>query len=650
LFDKFTLADVTVMDIEANGLDDATLIHLVVFKTGETQEVFRNVTSDPAAREGVRNRLAQAKILAGHNVLGFDIPTLGRLLGVDLQPDTCVLDTLVLSRLLNYGIDGGHSLGSWGDRLGIKKIGKDISDWSRWTQEMEERCLSDTDINYALVKKYWRIVSDPTWQDALRVEHFVATQCKVMHDTGFPFDLAGAVRLRSNLVERVEALDEAIRTSFPPRATLVAEVTPRLTQTGTLNRGDFRWFDGSDLSCFDGGPFCRFEYVEFNPGSVRQVVERLNELGWKPTEKTDGHVKFLKIKPPPASKPEEVAEYQERRDRFRRYGWKVNEDNLQTLPADAPAAAFKLAERIVLASRLSDLDEWLAVVVEGEDHEPTLHGSFTSIGAWTGRLSHQKPNTANIPQSKPSDKDTPFQKEIQALNGKMRSLFRAKTGHRLIGTDADGIQMRIFAHLCKDQVLIDSLVKGRKEDKTDTHSLNQRLLGSVCGSRDVAKTFIYAFLLGAGAAKVAEILSCTFGEAKDAVARFVSALPGLNELKTKRIPGEAAAGYFVGLDGRKVVCDSAHLMLAGHLQNGEKVIMARAMEKWVSVLDRERVPYFVHNWVHDEWQTGCPDDDDICAHIQEVQLQALLDTGVELGMMLPTPGSSDWGYNWKETH
>jgi DNA polymerase-1 len=568
----------------------------------------------------------------------------------DLVLPDCLLDSLVVSRLLNYAIDGGHSLEAWGNRLGVKKAGAGIEDWSKWTLLMEERCLSDVRINYALVEKYWRIISSPDWQDALRVEHFVAQQCKVMHDTGFPFDRDGALVLRENLRSRMSSLDEVIRESFPPRATMLGEVTPKLTKSGTLNRSDFRWFGSSDLSCFDGGPFCRFEYVEFNPGSTRQVVERLNELGWKPTEKTDGHVKFLKEKPPAKTRTEEYDTYLERKERFRKFGWKVSEENLSTLPASAPAAAFKLAERIVLASRLSDLDEWLAEIREDASGETAVHGSFQSIGAWTQRLSHQKPNTANIPQSKPSEKDTPFQKDIQALNGQMRRLFRAKTGHRLIGTDADGIQMRIFAHLCKDEALIHALISGRKEDKTDIHSLNASLLGSVCGSRDVAKTFIYAFLLGAGKAKVAEILSCSLAEAGTAVDSFIEGLPGLKSLKTTRIPREAKQGYFIGLDGRKVICDSAHLMLAGHLQNGEKVIMARAMEKWVAELTRDGTPYFVHNWVHDEWQTGCPDDDEICSHIQDVQLRALVETGEELGMLLPTPGSSDWGYNWYETH
>lgn len=642
MFKQFKIEDYTVLDVEANGLDDATIVHLVVLRevinSHVVKTVYRDLSSDQDSLNALRDHIARCKVVAGHNIIGYDLRILDSLL--DIKIECPVLDTLVLSRLLNYNIEGGHSLETWGVRLGITKEGTGIVDWSIRTAEMESRCLSDVEINFAIVQRYMRILQDDQWQDALETEHFVARQCRRMHSTGFPFDRVGAESLREHLDGRLTRLDAAIEVGFPPKAVAIREITPRRTKAGTLNATDFRWVGSKDLSAFDGGPFTVFEYVPFNPGSPRQIIERLNEFGWKPTEKTKGHVEALRARP----------QNKEKLREFARVGWKVSEENLKTLPPTAPSAAFKLAERIAIASRVSDLSEWLALCDETKASGPAIYGSFQSIGAWTHRLSHQKPNTANIPQSKPSKKDTPFVAELQVLNGEMRKLFRARPGYRLIGTDADGIQMRIFAHLCGDQSLIDSLVKGRKEDGTDAHSLNKSLLGSVCGSRDVAKTFIYAFLLGAGAGKIAEILGCSAREAKDAVDRFIGQLSGLTELKHGRIPADATRGYFVGLDGRKVVCDSKHLMMSGYLQNGEKVLMAKAMQRWVSILDGDGIDYLIHNWVHDEWQTGSPDDDEVCAHIQRTQCDALVWAGAQLGLSLPTPGESKWGYNWKATH
>lgn len=629
------MPQVYVIDLEADGLlDTVTKIHCLVARTPEGG-LYEYIGED-AVRRFVQEADASGAILVGHNVLGYDHDVLVRL--VDCGPfDERIVDTLVISRLLNYNIKGGHSLAAWGERFGVKKEGQEISDWSTFTPRMLERCRSDTEINLKLYLKVKRFLDDPEWKPAIALEHFVARQCLRMQQTGVPFDTKAAQDLRNDLVRLLEPIDEIIARDFRPKAVPVKEVHPRVNRDGSLNRQDFRWWGSDDLSAFDGGPFTRFEYQEFNPGSHRQVIERLNEAGWKPTEKTDGHIEALKNK---NITPEKLEE-------FKRYGWKITEKNLETLPETAPEGARGLAKRIVLSSRLSDLDEWLGLV--GQDGR--LHPSFNGIGAWTQRLSHSKPNSANIPAYKPSENDTEFQRMIQEINKRMRALFIAPKGYRLIGTDADGIQMRIFAHVIKDQKLIDALINGSKTNATDIHSVHQRALGNPpCGSRDEAKTFIYAFLLGAGVGRVAEIFNCLLTEAKTAISNFINFYPGLKVLKSHDIPKWAERGYFIGLDGRKVICDSKHLMLAGILQNGEKVIMALAMQEWMRRLDEEGLPYELVNWVHDEWQTLVPDDDDICTRVQTIQIESFVTVGERLGLICPLAGSSDAGYSWMETH
>src|SRR5690606_7272614 len=135
-----------------------------------------------------------------------------------------------------------------------------------------------------------------------------------------------------------------------------------------------------------------------------------------------------------------------------------------------------------------------------------------------------------------------FQSLVNDFNDEMRSLWRARKGHRLVGTDADGLQLRIFAHYVNDEELIDALVRGTKEEESDNHSVHQRKLGDNANSRDAAKTFIYAWLLGAGTGKVAEILECSAREAKESVNNFISSYPGLAELKRTQIPRDAERG------------------------------------------------------------------------------------------------------------
>jgi DNA polymerase-1 len=230
-----------------------------------------------------------------------------------------------------------------------------------------------------------------------------------------------------------------------------------------------------------------------------------------------------------------------------------------------------------------------------------------------------------------------------------RALWRAGEGQHLVGVDADGIQLRILAHYMNDPDFIAALHKGRKEDGTDAHTLNQIALGPVCRSRDVAKTFIYAFLLGAGVGKISDILCCSEAEARASVDAFLSYYPGLRDLKDHRIPADADRGYFVGLDGRLVACESQHLMLAGYLQNGEAVIMKTANLLWRRKLEEEDIPFNQVNFVHDEWQVEVQSLTD-ATRAGTLMVQSIVDTGIILKLNCPLAGNAIIGRNWLETH
>lgn len=635
---------VLVLDTETNALKNPTKIHVICTRTmsGEVNE-FKEPLKNRREEERFLEYIKGFSIFVGHNIIPYDLlHVLDRLIPRHTISFEDCLDTLVVSRLLNYNRPGGHSIRQYGEEFGIEKAGTGIDQWDTVTPLMIERCHSDTLINLKILEKYWKYITDPSWDRSMKLEHYTAYACGVMSQNGFGFDIDRARKLKEGIQELIRPIDQALTDAFPPRPLPVREITPRITKHGTFNLSDFRWYGSKDLTQFNGGPFTVIRWEEFNPGSIPQIIDRLHDAGWKPTEKTKGHIDFLKDRRKDKD-PEKLK-------RFQKYGWKISEENLKTVPDTAPQATKDLSRRIVLYSRLSDLDEWLALAEKDDNDESTVFGDFNSIGAWTHRLSHARPNLANVPVAKRSPRDTEFETLINDFNDEMRSLWRARRGKRLVGTDADGLQMRVFAHYVNDKELIDALIKGTKEDKTDIHSVHQRKLGEAAKSRDAAKTFIYAWLLGAGNGKVAEILETTSGQAKQAVARFIESYPGLKELKETQIPRDARKGYFVGLDGRKVICNNEHLMLAGYLQNGEAVIMKGACREWQEILTREKIPFRMVTWPHDEWQTEIPDDDDICQYVQEIQIQAIRNQATILGMNCPLEGSSSWGYTWKDTH
>ena len=335
-----------------------------------------------------------------------------------------------------------------------------------------------------------------------------------------------------------------------------------------------------------------------------------------------------------------------RGEKFLRYGWQCNEMNLSTLPEDAPKGGRNLAEWLTLEGRRSSLEEWIKHVKD----DGRIHGRFTHIGAWTGRMAHSAPNQANIPAAFHGTPKTAVEIVKDEYDGRMRCLWTVEDGNYLVGTDAEGIQLRILAHLMKSDEYIHAIVSGRKEDETDIHNVNRKALGISHVTRDMAKTFIYAFLLGAGVAKVATILKVNQREAGEAIDNFMNSIQGLSDLKKKVIPHVAKRGWFRGLDGRKVPVPSEHKALAGMLQNGEAVVMKHSAITWTTAARKLGIKYKLVTWPHDEWQTeveGSMNDAELLGNIQR---QSIVDTGKKLSILCPLAGSTDIGRTWGDTH
>lgn len=709
----------------------------------------------------------------GHNIIAFDLDVLESFLGFVPADPSIIVDTLVLSRLLDYNRPGGHSLEAWGERFQVKK--SEWNNFDEWSQELEDRCIGDTDINCRLCNYFSRHLESERWSRSIRLEHDLAFLCVGLNKTGFYFDLASCKELKENLYNIVEESESNFGVHFPPLVVPIREITPKETLKGTLALKDFMWMKGDkDLSPYSpNSSFTLFDYQPFNPASPSQIVHRLNLAGWKPVNKTKGHIEAIRNK-------EDLTEWKVK-------GWKVDEENLETLPDTTNielwrdkrhikipkiknfitnntelkmpsksdgictttleaisssntqetitipinlnleiknlesvteylwqivkdysvnkedfvkyvneqfhlssiivtqegmfvdfsatnvtlfwdgtkdtqatqkitliATAKKLAEYLLMKSRLSDLEEWEALCIPSNvPGKGTIHGTYNPIGSWTHRMSHTNPNTANIP-ALVNRKGKP-----QYLGREMRSMFLASSSldhngvlrnRLLVGVDADAIQLRVFAHLVNDPVLIKALVEGRKEDGTDAHSINKRIIERTipCEGREVAKTYLYALFLGAGTAKQSEILSCSPAEAKQVQRSFMEAYPGWKELRESRIPKDAKRGYFEGLDGRLVKCESEHLMLAGYLQNGEKVVMGRAAVAVPKRLRDIREMFDLVNFVHDELQYDS--DVDYVQLVGNTAMEMIVKQGEELNLNCPLAANMKVGNNWAETH
>jgi len=631
-----------IADIETNGLA-GDIIWCIV-----TKELGSKAYKSWDIKTGFDGFVEYAKSVdkwAFHNGINFDVPVINRHLG-DVIKFEQIIDTFVVSRLVNYSNYKGHGLDEIGISLGQPKTV--FNDWENYSPEMLSYCKDDVDLGEKIYKKYEKYINDPEWALSMSIEHNTARICKEMHDNGFKFDLDLAYKLLPQIKERLNELEAGMQEAWPPELCEVNRVQYRFKADGslyeTVNKAVANYpktaIDDTELVCFD--------WTSFNPGSSKDRVEKLWEAGWNPTEKTKTHYQFdLKgIVGEKWGKTVLTREaYDGKKSHFAFYGWTVSDENLETLPPEAPQGARDLAEWLCLNGRLKALEERVREC--GTDGR--IHTNFWHIGAWTHRMSHSSPNLANISSPYHGTPRTAVDFVKQKYDSDFRRMFCVDEGNYLVGTDAESIQLRVLAHYLKNQDYVEAIVNGRKEDETDIHNVNKRALGLNHLTRDDSKTFIYAWLLGAGTGKAARILNCSNPVAKKAVNSFVENTKGLAKLKNGLIKRDAARGYFEGLDGRKVICDSEYLMLAGYLQNGESVLMKYAANLWNQWAKAEGIGYKMVNYVHDEWQTEAFSYDE-AVRIGELQCKALEQAGSDLGVLCPMAGETKIGRDWLGTH
>jgi DNA polymerase I len=329
----------------------------------------------------------------------------------------------------------------------------------------------------------------------------------------------------------------------------------------------------------------------FNPGSRQQIAERLATLGVTFTEETE---KGSTI---------------------------INEKVLEGI--DLPEAKL-IARYLMLQKRISQVSSWFDVV----QPDGRVHGRVITNGAVTGRMTHISPNMAQVPNSG------------SEYGSECRELWTVEPGNKLVGIDASGLELRMLAHYMKDARYTDEILNG------DIHTANQKAAGLL--SRNTAKTFIYAFLYGAGAAKIGAIVGSDEKDGRKLMRRFLRNTPALGELKDKVSRLYERDGFLTGLDGRHLLVRSEHSALNTLLQGAGAILMKKSLvilnnKLKCGIIDAK----FCAN-VHDEWQVEVSEED--AEQVGKMAVAAIEEAGVALGLRCPTTGEYNVGNNWKETH
>jgi DNA polymerase I-like protein with 3'-5' exonuclease and polymerase domains len=276
----------------------------------------------------------------------------------------------------------------------------------------------------------------------------------------------------------------------------------------------------------------------------------------------------------------------------------------------------------MLQKRISQLLSWFK---ELNEETGRVHGFVNHNGTITGRMTHRSPNMAQIPSSS------------SEYGAECRACWTVPEGYKLVGIDAAGLELRMLAHYMNDKDYTNEVING------DIHTTNQKLAG--LESRSQAKTFIYAFLYGAGDAKIGQVAKGTKKDGSRLKKSFLNNLPPLKHLRDS-VKREAAKGYVKGLDGRKVFVRSEHAALNTKLQSAGAIVMKQAkviLADKIKDLDAT----FVAN-VHDEWQIEVRADQ--AETVGKLGVEAIVEAGLHFNMDCPLDGEYNIGDNWYETH
>lgn len=583
-----------VFDLEANGLlNNASLIHCLVCIDVDTKEVFK---FEPSKVEQGIKFLMKADQIIGHNVIGYDIALIEKLYPWFTIPRERVVDTLILSRLLYTDLsDRDRSkaviepklFGSHSLKAWGQRLGFPKGDYDGGWETFSEEMLEYNVRDVEVTDRLFQLIMDsPAYSEKASVlEHQVAHIVAKQERTGFAFDEKAAAKLTASLLEKREEIRARLQDTFPPFYLPNGYHVPKK--------------DNKTKGITAGDPYNKIKLTIFNPGSRHHIAHRLKSIhGWEPKEFTpDGSAK-------------------------------VDEAVLEKLPW--PEAKL-LTEYLMVQKRLGMLAEgdnaWTKMSRNGR-----IHGEIITNGAVTGRATHRNPNIAQVPAV-----GAPYGKEC-------RSLFTASRGYKLVGIDVSGLELRCLAHYMSRY---DQGKYGREVVEGDVHTANQLAAG--LETRNQAKTFIYAFLYGAGPQKIGSIVGKGSTAGAALKKRFLQKTPALAKLISD-VGNAGQRGYLYGLDGRRLHIRSSHAALNTLLQSAGALICKQWMVEvdkmitqmeWVSKVKQVA-------WVHDECQFDV--DPDIADEFGKKAVECITKAGEFFEFRVPLTGEYKIGNNWAETH
>ena len=169
-----------------------------------------------------------------------------------------------------------------------------------------------------------------------------------------------------------------------------------------------------------------------------------------------------------------------------------------------------------------------------------IHTSYHQAVASTGRLSSSDPNLQNIP--------------VRTAEGRrIRQAFIAPPGYKLLAADYSQIELRIMAHLSRDEGLLNAF-----RNNLDVHTATAaevfkvELKDVTSDQRRSAKAINFGLIYGMGAQKLGKDIGVDTKQAKAYIDTYFARYPGVREYMDRTRAQAADQGYVETIFGRRL--------------------------------------------------------------------------------------------------
>ena len=320
----------------------------------------------------------------------------------------------------------------------------------------------------------------------------------------------------------------------------------------------------------------------------------------------------------------------------------TSEAVLQELSIDFPIVHDILSYRAISKLKSTYTDKLPKMI---NSNTGRVHTSYHQAVTATGRLSSSDPNLQNIP--------------IRSEEGRrIREAFIAPEGYKILAADYSQIELRIMAHLSKDQGLMDAFAKGQDIHQATAAEIFSTNIDDVTpDQRRSAKAINFGLIYGMSAFGLSKQLQITRAEAQNYIEQYFERYPGVKNYMDETKSSAKQNGYVETVLGRRLYLadiESSNYQrrqyaersaINAPMQGTAADLIKMAMTDLHSKIRNESLDAKIIMQVHDE----------LVIEVNENQLDELSDLTVNImadifKLDVDLKVDADIGNNWDEAH